>query len=95
MSEEGERDEEFSLEDLRKAAEEVNAYFGELEGESPRAAAVLAVASLENELGHLIRSKFTRITPKLWKEMAGPGFTPQGSFKARNLACHAFRFYGP
>jgi len=81
--------------ELSKVFDEVWAYFKELEGESPRAAAVLAVASIEHQLGRLIRGKFPKISDKLWKEIAGPGFTPLGSFKARITMAHAFGFYGP
>jgi hypothetical protein len=83
------------LEDVLKAVVENNAYYEELEGESPRAAAILAVASLEDELGRLIRSKFPpALTDKAWKDIAGPGFTPLGSYKARNQVACAFGFYG-
>ncbi len=83
------------VEDLGKAYEEISAYFDELEGESARAAAVLAVAALEDQLELLIHSKFPGASQKVWKQIAGPGLTPLGSFKTRNLVAHAFGFYGP
>ena len=82
------------LEDLRKAVREVTAYYEELEGESPRAAAILAVAGLEDELERLLLTKFPGVSKKTWEEIAGPGFRPLGSFKARNDVAHAFGFYG-
>ena len=82
-------------EELLKAVEEINAYYAELEGESPRAAAILSVSSLEDELESLLLKQFSRtITPKAWKDIAGPGPTPLGSFKAKNDFGFAFGFYG-
>jgi hypothetical protein len=80
--------------DIRNAVVERNAYFQELEGESPRAAAILAVASLEDELEKLLLSKFPKsITRQIWKNIAGPT-GPLGSYKARNDLARAFGFYG-
>lgn len=86
-----------SLKDeIRSAINDLNSYYNELAGESPRAAAILAVASLEDELERLLASKFPPdISSNLWKDIAGPGFTPLGSFKARVDICHAFGFFGP
>jgi hypothetical protein len=81
--------------ELQRATNEINSYYNELAGESPRAAAILAVASLEDELERLVASKFPGVSRTLWKEIAGPGFTPLGSFKARVDICHAFGFFGP
>jgi hypothetical protein len=63
--------------------------------ESLRAAAILAVSSLEGELEKLILMKFPRdISHQTWKTIAGAGPTPLGSFKAKNEFAHAFGFYG-
>lgn len=89
--------EENSLrEDLLKAVAQINAYYEELEGESPRAAAILAVASLEDELEKLILfKKFPKtIQPSVWKKIAGAGPTPLGSLKAKTDFGLAFDFYG-
>jgi hypothetical protein len=43
---------------LEKAAKEVEAYYNELNGESSRAAAILAVAGIHEELKNIIISKF-------------------------------------
>jgi hypothetical protein len=89
-------DDEVTLEDIRAAANEINSYFNELAAESARAAAILAVASLEDELERLLASKFpSGVSRTLWKQIAGPGLTPLGSFKARVDVCHAFGFFGP
>jgi hypothetical protein len=81
---------------LRKEAAEQKAFYDELAGESPRAAVILAVASLEDELERLIRSKFPGETSRtLWKKIAGPGFTPLGSLSAKADIAQAFGFYGP
>ena len=84
-------DEELSN-DLRQAVAEVTAYYQELDGESPRAAAVLAVSSLHDELEKLVRTKFPKASHKTWERIAGPGFTPLGSFKALNCIANAFDF---
>ena len=88
-------DEDALREEIRKVAAELKAYYDELEGESPRAAAILAVASLDDELERLIRYKFPPdLDDKLWKKIAGPGFTPLGTLKAKADMAQAFGFYG-
>ena len=83
-------------EELERVFDEVTAYFDELEGESPRAAAILAVAGLEDELEALLRSKFPETTSNAnWKRIAGPGPTPFGTIKAKTEVAEAFGCYGP
>lgn len=82
------------IDDLREAVKSINAYYEELEGESPRAAAILAVASLEDELERLIRTKFPKnITRQVWKKIAGPT-AALGSYNAKIHLSRAFGFYG-
>lgn len=74
---------------------EVVAYFDELDGESPRAAAILAVAALEDELDALLRSKFPPSTSNTrWKLIAGPE-KPFGSLEAKRNVAEVFGFFGP
>jgi len=81
---------------LEQVAAELEAYYAELNGESPRAAAILAMASIEDELERLIRRKFPHeISNKLWKRICGPGLTPFGTFKAKADVAQAFGYYGP
>jgi len=82
---------------LSAAYDEIEAYYRELEGESPRAAAVLVVIRLEDELESLIRKQFSRADDdqKLWKRLAGPGPTPFGSLKSKIDVGYAFGLYGP
>jgi len=82
-------------EDLTKAVEEINAYYKELEGESTRAAVILATCSLEDELAKLIRfKKFPReCNDDTWDIIAGPT-APLGSLKNRANFGFAFGLYG-
>jgi len=81
-------------EELNRVIAEVRSYYDELEGESPRAAAVLAVAALEDELDALLRSKFPRETSdKKWGKIAGPA-SPLGSLKAKADFAEIFGFFG-
>lgn len=83
-------------EQIRSAATELKEFYDELRGESPRAAAILAVASLEDEIERLVRSRFPEETSnRLWNKIAGPGFTPLGSLKAKADMAQAFGFFGP
>jgi hypothetical protein len=80
---------------LRIAFDEITAYYDELNGESPRAAAILAVSALEDELDAIIRSQFPRSTSNTkWKLVAGPGPTPFGTTKAKTDVAHVFGFFG-
>ncbi|ANK79407.1 MAG: hypothetical protein TEF_00340 [Rhizobiales bacterium NRL2] len=92
---------------LEAAFDDIQAYYGELEGESPRAAAILAATNLEDELEALLRKQFSATVVdekdndqerskkrKLWKRIAGPGPTPLGSAKAKADVLQAFGFYG-
>ena len=89
-------DDDALSEELGRIYDEIKAYFDELVGESPRAAAILAVASLEDELDALLRSKFPHtISNPTWKRIAGPGPTPFGNLKAKTDVAEAFGFFGP
>jgi len=80
---------------IYQAIEVVRANFQELDGESDRAAVILAMASFEDALELFIRSKFRRhLSDRIWKDIAGPGHTPMGTLKAKNDIAHAFVFYG-
>ena len=81
--------------DLRQAWDDIQAYYDELNGESSRAAVILAVASLEDELERLILKKFpSDLSPKVWKRVCGPGHSPLGSFKAKSDFAQAFGYFG-
>ena len=92
---------------LEVAHDEIQAYYGELEGESPRAAAILAATSLEDELEALVRRQFPAVIidegdndqerrkkGKLWGRISGPGHKPLGSAKAKADILQAFGLYG-
>jgi hypothetical protein len=74
---------------------DLTAYYSELDGESPRAAAILAVASLENELKRLIRTRLVAdMSNTLWERLAGSGSAPFGSLNAKIDMCQALGFFG-
>lgn len=81
--------------DLIAAVEEINARYRELEGESTRAAVILATCSLEDELAKLIRfKKFPRdCSDDTWDLIAGPT-APLGSLKHRANFGYALGLYG-
>lgn len=81
--------------DISAAIDELNARYRELEGESTRAAVILATCSLEDELAKLIRfKKFPRdCSDDAWDQIAGP-FSPLGSLKHRANFGYAFGLYG-
>jgi len=81
--------------ELSGVLDELTAYYDELEGESPRAAAILAVASMEDELDLLLRSKFPDTTSNTaWKSISGSGPKPFGSLKAKTDVAKVFGFFG-
>ena len=81
---------------FKEAYKEITAYYDELEGQSSRAAAILAFAALEDALEELLRSRFPPdLSNKKWKRVAGPGPTPFGTFKAKVYVAEAFGFFGP
>ena len=88
-----EQDQEL-LADIKRAIDQVNAYHEELDGESPRAAAILAVANLEDELERLLLVRFTGVTKDVWQTLAGAQQAPLGSLYAKNTLARAFGFYG-
>ena len=77
-------EDEILMAEIRRIAAEQKAFYEELKGENARAAVILAVSSLEDELERVLRSMFPDdLSDKLWKEIAGPGLKPFGSLKAR------------
>lgn len=81
--------------ELRAVIEERIAFYAELEGQSPRAAVILAVASLEDQIMALIRTKFPEdVDEELWRAIAGSGHSPLGSMKAKADFAQAFGFFG-
>lgn len=83
-------------ESLSKSYDEMMAFYDELNGESARAAAILAASGLDDELEKLLLKKFPdTLDKKFWKkQICGPGFTPLGSFKAKADLAQAFGYYG-
>lgn len=81
---------------LAAVYDDQQAYYGELSGESARAAAILLASELEDQLEKLIRRQFPAAMDdeKLWKRLAGSGSTPFGSAKAKADVAQAFDFYG-
>jgi hypothetical protein len=84
-------------EDFYRVFDEIKARYDELGGESARAAAILSVSLLEDELESLILKKFPAdLSERLWhKKICGPGHTPLGTFSAKADIAQAFGFYGP
>lgn len=80
---------------IRQALAEGGAYYRELEGESPRAAAVLVVANLENMLTVIVRSRFPEtVRDSVWKRLSGSGPTPLSSLKVKADFIEACGFIG-
>lgn len=82
-------------EDIRKAYEEVAAFYAELEGESARAAAILVVAQIDQELTKVISRYFPAdIDKKIWKKLIGPN-APIGNLGNKCLMAEALGAFGP
>jgi hypothetical protein len=80
---------------IKKAVADINAFYGELNGESARAAAILAIASLDNELTRIIRRIFADdLAQDVWRRVAGPG-APLGDLKHRTNFVEALGHFGP
>lgn len=80
---------------LAAAYERIDAYYSELGGESPRAAAILAASRLEDEITALLRQQFpaARDSNSLWGKLSGPGRPPSDAASKAD-ALQAFDFYG-
>lgn len=79
---------------LAKAIADLNAQYAELNGESARAAAILAVAMLDNELSNVIRHHFREDLDKdIWDRIFGPG-APMGDFKNKTNFIEAIGHFG-
>ena len=82
--------------EIQRYVEDAKAYFDELHGESARAAAILAVASLDDVLEELLLTRFPQpLDKKLKKKVFGPGLKPFGTYTAKADVAEAFGFYGP
>lgn len=81
-------------ESLQDAYEYITAHYDELRGESARAATILAVTSLEDEMKMLVLKRF----PGEISEAAIDGLfgvdRPLNTYSAKNAVCFAFGFYG-
>lgn len=79
---------------IRKAVDSINAYYEELNGSSARAAAILAVANLDNELTAIIRRHFSDDLDKdVWERIFGPG-SPMGDFVNKTNFIEAIGHFG-
>jgi len=79
---------------IRSALKELTPFFDELEGESDRAAAILACSCVENACGNILRSQFPHdIDDKVWKGIFGPG-APISDLTNKAKMIEAFGCFG-
>ncbi len=80
---------------MRETYEDLTAFYDELEGESARAAAILAVAQIDHELTEIIKRYFPAdVDKKVWIQLFGPG-APNGNLKNKCLMAEALGAFGP
>jgi len=88
-------DSENIRETIRQQFQAIQSYYDELNGESPRAAAILVMISLEDEIERLIRKKFpSDLSNTKWDKICGAGPKPLGTFEAKRDMAYAFGLFG-
>lgn len=80
-------------EELARIHDRVKKFYDELDGESARAAAILAAAGTDKALGDAIETKFVKLSPKIYSDIF-KNYGPLSSFSARIDIAYALGFYG-
>lgn len=80
---------------IREAYGQITAFYSELNGENSRAAAILIVARIDQELSKIIGRYFPAdVNEKVWQQLFGPSGVV-GSLRNKCLMAEALGAFGP